>query len=185
MAQETETKILNINLAELISKLTALGANKTQDTRLFVDWYRIKGIGEGEDPWFLRIRTYSNGKSEVTWKANSKITGVARTHREINMFVTEPDKMAELFIAIDLEHYAHQEKDRVSFELNGVKFDIDTYPDMPPYLEIEADSEQTIQKNIQLLELEKYRASSEGERVLIQNEYKLDWYWMYFNKTKK
>src|SRR3989344_408714 len=57
MAQEIETKVLDIDRDEVVKKLGTLGAKKIAETRLTVDWYRPKGIGEGEDPWFLRIRS--------------------------------------------------------------------------------------------------------------------------------
>ena len=46
--------------------LNSLGANRIQSTTLIVAWHRIKGTKEGDDPWFLRIRSNSEGKHEVT-----------------------------------------------------------------------------------------------------------------------
>jgi hypothetical protein len=64
--------------------------------------------------------------------------------------------------------------------LNDLQFDLDQYPDMPAYLEIEGNSEKDIDKAIDLLNLSKYQSSCEGERVLIKEKYKLDWFNMYF-----
>lgn len=74
MAYEIETKVLDINVDNIIDKLMFFGSEKIQETRLVVDWYRLKGIKEGEDPWFLRIRSNSDGLHEVTWKAKSERT---------------------------------------------------------------------------------------------------------------
>ena len=115
MAYEIETKVLDIDADSVKEKLAALGAQKTKETILRVDWYRPKGIGEGEDPWFLRIRSNSDGKYEVTWKAKSDILGTARRHKEINFMIEEPKKLADLFEELGLEEYAHQDKERVSF----------------------------------------------------------------------
>ena len=93
----------------------------------------MKGIKEGEDPWFLRIRSDSSGKHEVTWKAKSDILGVARKHKEINFHISEPEKLADLFVELALEKYAHQEKDRTSFTHKNWQFDIDQYPGMPAF----------------------------------------------------
>ncbi|HRH32759.1 MAG TPA: CYTH domain-containing protein [bacterium] len=177
---EIETKILDIDQASVEKSLVALNAHQTQKTRLVVDWYRIKGIQEGEDPWFLRIRTNSEGKNEVTWKAKSDILGVARKHKEINFLVPEPEKLSDLFEELGLEKYAHQEKDRTSFSLKDWIFDIDQYPGMPAYLEIEGQSEEHVKEAIQLLKLENNRTWAEGERKLIQDIYNLDWYKMNF-----
>ena len=180
MANEIETKVLDINTDVLIQKLKSLNAVKVQETRLIVDWYRIKGIIEGEDPWFLRIRSNSEGKHEVTWKAKSDILGIARKHKEINFNITEPEKLADLFEELGLEKYAHQEKDRTTFKFKDWQFDIDQYPKMPTYLEIEGPSEESIKEAIILFGLKDNKTWAKGERILIQDTYGLDWYDMRF-----
>lgn len=180
MAHEIETKVLDIDKEEIVEKLMILGTQKLQETRLIVDWYRLKGIKEGEDDWFLRIRSNSEGAHEVTWKAKSEILGVSRKHKEINFLIQESEKLSDLFEEIGLEKYAHQEKDRISFSLKNYTFDIDSYPKMPAYLEIESDSEESVKEAIKLLGLENNKTWAEGERKLIQEIYNLDWYKMKF-----
>lgn len=180
MVHEIETKVLNINQPELEQALVSLGATQTQKTRLIVDWFRPTGIKEGEDPWFLRIRSYSDGKNEVTWKAKSDVLGVARKHKEINFTIPEPEKLSDLFEELGLERYAHQEKDRTSYSLKDWTFDIDQYPKMPAYLEIEGNSEEHVKEAISLLRLTDKPTWAQGERILIQETYKLDWYDMKF-----
>jgi len=178
--QEVETKILNVNADQISNVLTQLGAKKLQDTKLIVSWFWPKGSKEGETPWFLRIRIYTNGESEVTWKGNSDILGVSRKHKEINFRISNPEEIGDLFLEIGLEKYAYQEKLRTSWEHQNWRFDLDRYPKMPAYLEIEGKDEEHIQKAIKLLDLQNHKTSSEGERVLIQTEYGLDWYNMKF-----
>lgn len=180
MANEIEVKILKVNPREIISKLEKLKAKQTFKGRLIVDWYRTAGTKEGDDQWYLRIRTYSNGVNEVTWKGLSQKSGTARKHKEINILIEDADKLGELFTLTGLEKYGHQEKDRVSFQFKNLKFDLDTYPKMPSYLEIESSSDKKIKAGIKLLDLEDKETSSEGERILIQDKYGLDWYDMRF-----
>ena len=180
MSHEIETKVLDIDSDAIQKKLVSLGAKKTQSTRLVVDWYRLKGVVEGEDPWFLRIRSYSDGRHEVTWKAKSDILGTARKHKEINFLIEDHKNLADLFEEIGLERYAHQEKDRLSFALKDWSFDIDQYPRMPAYLEIEGNSEEHVNEAVQLLGLKDHDTWAKGERILIQDTYKLDWYDMRF-----
>lgn len=180
MAHEIETKVLDINAEEIKKKFVALGAKKIQDTRLTVRWLRIIGTQEGKEDWFLRIRSNSEGKHEVTWKAKSTIQGTTRKHKEINLHITEPDKLADLFIEIGLEEYAHQEKDRISFELKDWTFDIDQYPGMPAFMEIEGTSEEHVKEAMKILGLTNNRTWANGERILIQEEYGLNWYDMKF-----
>ena len=97
MAHEIETKILGIDKDKIVKKLKSIGAEKISETRLMVDWYRLKGVKEGEDEWFLRIRSYGGERHEVTWKAKSDIQGVTRKHKEINFDIAEPEKLSDLW----------------------------------------------------------------------------------------
>jgi adenylate cyclase class 2 len=180
MKNEIETKVLDIDAKAVIKKLTALGAKKQGKQRLVVDWYRPAGIGEGEDPWFLRIRNHLSGAYEVTWKAKSQHIGVARKHKEINFLVADNDSLADLFEELGLENYAHQEKDRITYTYKKWQFDIDTYPKMPPFIEIEGTSEKHIKEAMELLGISDNHTWNEGERILIQQVYHLDWYHMRF-----
>ena len=51
---------------------------------------------------------------------------------------------------------------------------------MPPFLEIEGNSEGHVNEAVLLLGLEKNRTWAEGERKLVQQVYSLDWYSMKF-----
>lgn len=135
---------------------------------------------KGQDPWFLRIRSNSEGKHEVTWKAKSDILGTARRHKEIDFTIAEPEKLADLFGELGLEVYAHQEKDRVSFSHKDWRFDLDRYPKMPPFLEIEGASEDHVKEAVALLGVSKNRTWAKGERMLIEELFGLDWYDMKF-----
>lgn len=180
MQFETETKILNVNKKEIKQVLDFLGAKKILDTQFIVDWYQDSGTVEGKEPWYLRIRSDVEGNHELTWKGKSEKLGTSRTHKEIKLAVSDPEAARAFLKELGLENYARQEKFRTSWKLKGWRFDLDEYPGMPAYLEIEGKSEDHIQEAIKLLGLENHKTSSEGERILIQQEYGLDWYNMKF-----
>jgi adenylate cyclase, class 2 len=180
MAVEVETKVLDIDSEKIISKLNNLGAKKIIETRLIVDWYRLKGIKNGKDPWYLRIRSDSHGKSEITWKAKSNILGTTRKHKEINIKIENPEIYKDLFEEIELEKYAHQEKDRITFKYKDWIFDIDKYPNTPEFLEIEGKDEEHVKEAMNLLGISNNRTWADGERTLIEKVYMLDWYNMKF-----
>lgn len=177
---EVETKILDVDSKKIAQKLSNLGAKKILQTRLFVDWFRKPGVKEGKDKWFLRIRTNSKKQSELTWKSIIKESKVSRRSKEISFPLLDAQKTKEFLLAIDLELYAHQEKDRMSWLYKGWRFDLDKYPKMPAYLEIEGKNQKHVQEAIKLLNLGKHKAVSQGERVLIQKSYGLNWYKMKF-----
>jgi adenylate cyclase class 2 len=181
MTYETETKILNVDCKEIGEKFLKLGAKQIASNRLFVEWFKPKGATIGDKlSWFLRIREYSSGKCEVTWKGKSDVLGDSRQHKEINFIVSDLEQVKDLFKELGLEKYAYQEKDRTTWIFKDWQFDLDQYPNMPAYLEIEGKDEAHIQEAISLLGLEENKKSPEGERVLIQNEYGLNWFNMKF-----
>lgn len=178
---EMETKVLEVVPKEIGEKLDSLGAKKILDTKLLVDWYGPKNLTHrGDDPWFLRVRSYTDGTQEVTWKGISKPFKAARKHREINFSVLSAKKFGELLVAIGLEHYAHQEKYRTSWTLGGCRFDLDRYPGAPAYLEIEAANQGEIIEAIRALVLTGHKTFLEGERLLMEGAYGLDWFKMRF-----
>ena len=177
---EIETKVLEVDVEGIKQKLKFLGAKETQNTRLTVDWYCVKEALEKSHPWYLRVRKTSDGKAEISWKSLEKFVGNTRQSEEININVSDFEHSKLLLEAIGLVHYAHQEKDRISFVLKDWNFDLDQYPGMPAYLEIEGKSEEHVGEAIKLLELENHQALSQGETKLIKEKYGLDWYDMRF-----
>ena len=178
---EIETKVLNIDPLEVTNSLESLGAQLVENIKLSVDWYGPKGLTHnGDDPWFLRVRTYSNGKSEVTWKGISEHVGASRQTKEINFTISDPESVGELFKALDLEQYAHQEKLRKSWTHKQWRFDLDQYPGMPAFLEIEGSSESHVAEAIELLNLQNNQTHNKGERTLVQDVYSLNWFEMRF-----
>ena len=178
---EIETKVLEVDIKEVEKKLIGLGAKEIQNTTLKVDWFSLPDLLKENHPWYLRVRSYSSsGKVEITWKGKPEITGTVRKVEEINVLVEDHEKIKMLFEALGLVCYAHQDKKRQSWRINNVQFDMDTYPKMPAYLEIEAGSEKEIVRMIKKLNLEKFPTWNEGERFLIERKYGLDWYNMRF-----
>ena len=59
---------------------------------------------------------------------------------EIEVIVSDFDKTAELILAMGFVEKFYQENKRIRWIKDGVEFDIDTWPELEPYLEIEATS---------------------------------------------
>ena len=177
---EIETKILEIDPKGIEEKLNKMGAEKIQDVMLKVDWFSPLALVKENRPSYLRLRSYSSGKVEVTWKGKKEMLGTVRKTEEVNVLVDSYEKTRMLFEALGYMCYAHQEKKRVSWRLGNVQFDMDTYPHVPTYLEIEASSEKEITDMIKKLDLEKFETCNDGERILIIEKYKADWHDMHF-----
>jgi len=157
--EEIEVKFLDINKEEIEKKLKSINANKIGEflqrwkTYDYPDWRLDK-----EGAW-LRLRDEGNGKITLTFKKRlgiKKDTKIIKNDdgmEEVENFVGDFDKTSLMLEKIGLieKHYA--EKKRISWEKDDIKFDIDTYPKIKPFLEIETDSWKKIDEAINLLGL--------------------------------
>src|SRR5258706_7627289 len=111
---EIETKVLEVGIQEIKAKLKVLGAREIKNDTLTVDWLGPKSLShDGDERWYLRVRSYSTGKVEITWKDEPKLIDNFRHGSEINLIVEDHNKAKMLFESIGLENYAHQEKKRI------------------------------------------------------------------------
>ena len=51
-----------------------------------------------------------------------------------------------LLNALGFAYKSYQEKERITYILDGYEIDIDTWPGIPTYVEIEGDSEEDLEK---------------------------------------
>jgi len=184
--QEVETKVLEIDEKALRARLAELGAKQIADGRLRVWWYGVPNVGEEEQPWRMRIRT-GHGKNEINWKGKAVTIAGATTRsvEEIETTTEDPEALAQIFLKIGLELRAYQEKDRTSWIYKDWRFDLDQYPNIPAFVEIEGKSEEHVEEAIKLLGLGGMRTWTTGERRLIEQVYNLNWHQMHFQQNVK
>ncbi len=149
--EEIEVKFLNVDPEGLQEKLKAIGAQKVGDffyrRRVFdyPDW-RLDKKGS-----WLRLRDEGD-KITLSFKQRLGIsedgTGNDAGMEETEIVVSDFDTTAELILKLGFieKHYA--ENKRTRWVKDGVEFDIDTYPELEPYLEIEAPSWGEVDKAI-------------------------------------
>ncbi len=147
MTTEFETKVLDIDVAEIERTLLALGAKREKEV-LMKRW--VFDIDSSKDEW---IRLRDNGhKTTITYKCKSG-SGISETE-EIEVEVGDFEKAAEILSKLDFKGSYYQENKRVAFRLNGIEFTIDSWPKIPSYLEIESSSEEKVMEGLVLLGLE-------------------------------
>jgi len=173
MAEEIEVKFLNIDVPAIEAKLQAIGAEKVGDffyrRRVFdyPDWRLDKAHS------WLRLRDEGD-KITLSFKKRMGAekhdgTGNDEGMEEIEILVNNFDETAQLLLGIGLIEKHYVENKRTRYIKEGVEFDIDTYPELPPYLEIEADNWGKIDKAIGWLGL-----NAEDKRIFSANQvYKL------------
>lgn len=157
--EEIEVKFLNIDAGEMQRKLAAIGAVRKgeyfQCWRVFdySDWRLDK-----KGAW-LRLRDEGDGKITLTLKQR---LGIASHDGDVNdagmeeieVHVDDFEKIAAIFIKIGFVEKHYAEKKRVRWEKDSIMFDIDTYPELETYLEIEAPSWEKINEAIKWLGLD-------------------------------
>ncbi len=145
MHTEYEVRILEIDVDSIKKKLDSVGA--------IFEWDRLQRryvydfIPKLDGKW-IRLRT--NGiKNTLTIKdvVTSKIDGT----KELEIEVDDFDRTNLILQELGYEYRAYQENRRIQYKLNGVEIDIDSWPMIPTYLEVEASSEEEVYKTIELL----------------------------------
>jgi adenylate cyclase class 2 len=151
MPKEFETKVLDIDAEDIKKKLKELGAKEYPEV-LFKRWI----FDETEDPsapkssW-IRLRT-DGKKTTLTYK-HREGTAIDGTE-EVEVGVEDFEKAAEILLKISFKTKLYQENRRQMFKLKGIEFCIDTWPMVPPHLEIEAPNEKKVKEGLKMLGLE-------------------------------
>ena len=151
---EYEVRVLEINPDEIIKKLEEVGAELQWDhlqKRYVYDFIpRIDG------KW-IRLRT-NGDKTTLTIKnvVSSSIDGT----QELEIGVEDFDKTNLILNELGFVAKGYQENRRRQYILDGVEIDIDSWPWIPTYLEIEGESEEVIYEVLDKLGIPKEKTTS-------------------------
>ena len=83
------------------------------------------------------------------------------------------EKAELLFEKVGLKPFRHQQKKRHTFRLDGVTFDIDTWPRIPAYIELEGESEQALKDAAHQAGLDWKDADFHNASWIIENKYNI------------
>ncbi|MFO0763655.1 MAG: hypothetical protein U0518_02205 [Candidatus Gracilibacteria bacterium] len=137
-----------------------------------------------ENGAYLRIRKEGE-KSEVILKYKMETELNAKLEKEIsfNFEYSEWEELSAYLKSIGLRDNFFQEKQRVSYVLENldIRVDIDTWPKIPTYIEIEGHSFENIYKVVQLLGYTEADTSSEGAGKIFK-KYGISPFNLRFNK---
>nr|WP_196789746.1 CYTH domain-containing protein [Streptomyces caniscabiei] len=131
---------MEIDVQATVGALRAAGAEqvfpKTMFTRLIFENDAVQG-----EQW-LRLRD-EGGRTTLTLKQVTDATHINGT-TEIEIEVDDLAKTAELLSALGLRQVRYQQNYREEWQLDGVTYDFDTWPDLDTFLEIEGPSEAAV-----------------------------------------
>ena len=124
----------------------------------------IKKYGINPNKW-VRVRE-TNGRTTITIKhilnpdlqkdSKEEIQRVMETEMEVPSI----EEVNSILEQLGFSFRNYQEKNRATYSLDGVEVDIDSWPLIPPYVEIENDSDELIQSTIEKLSLQKHEIVS-------------------------
>ncbi len=99
---------------------------------------------------WIRVRD-ENGQVTLSYKQLNERT--LHGTKEVVVVVSDFDKACEFLADIGFQAKALQETKRETWKLNGVEVTLDTWPWIPPFVEIEAETEAQVRATAQALGL--------------------------------
>ena len=168
MKTEYEVRFLEINQNEIISKLKKLGAVEVGN------WVQIRKtfdlIPAQKNSW-LRLRTNGITTTLTVKEINSaKIDGT----KEAEVVVDSFEEMDTILSKIGLKARNYQENKRHQFKYKNTEIDVDSWPLIPAYMEIEGSNEQAIKEVCCDLGLEFNSATTMDVTDIYKNVYNID-----------
>ena len=165
--REVEVKILEVNVPELRKKLPSLGAKKIFSGKVTSKPFDFPDgrLKKNNEP--LRVRQIGKTVEVVHKSAPEEVKGF-KIRKETETTVADFDTMCKIFENIGLEQVCHSEKIRESYRLGNIRFDIDQYPKIPAYLEVEAEDEKEVEKGVKMLGFRMDQTTASASKAILK-----------------
>ena len=138
MPIEFEAKVLDVEPDELAGRILSLGGRRVAD-RLMRRY--VYDVVAGDESRWIRLRDTGTAVTlTVKEIAHDGIDGTTETEVVVGDFETTNALLGR----IGFRPKSYQENRRASFELLGAEVEIDWWPLIPPYLEIEGRSREHV-----------------------------------------
>jgi len=155
--EEIEVKFLNIDIAAIEAKLKAIGAKKVFNRLYRRKVYDYPDLRLNQAGAWVRVRDEGDKvtlgfkqRKEAGKDAGKNDAGMD----EVELTVGDFDKTAQFLEKIGLVQKFYEENRRIRWLKDDIEFDIDHWPMLKPYLEIEASNWEDIDRGIALLDLD-------------------------------
>ena len=168
MHTEIEEKILEINVEEITKKLEQLKAIKVGE------WNQKRYVYDfnpkRENSW---IRLRDTGKQVTLAYKNVEKYSIDGTN-EIEVEVSNFEETNQLLEILGYKAKTYQENKRIRYILDDVEIDIDTWPLIPTYMEIEGKSIADVKKTEKLLEIDEDKITNITCQDIYLEKYGID-----------
>ena len=165
---EYEARILEIDKDKLIKRLNKLNAKFVGEFNQKRYVYNI--IPKADGKW-LRLRT--NGKkTTLTYKSVEKnsIDGTKELEIEVDNF----ENTNSLLELAGIKNKGYQENNRVQYVLDDVEIDIDTWPMIPTYVEIEGENEESVLNILKKIAIDDKKVTTLDVQSIYKEIYNID-----------
>lgn len=168
MHTEYEVRVLEIDKERLEKELIDLGAKKVSD----YDYRRkIYNFNPKDDKKWIRLRTDGKKTTLTIKKLESlEIDGT----KEIEIEVSDFDETDRILNELGYKSHTYQENRRTRYILDEVELDIDSWPYIPTYLEIEGKDVKSVEKIIERLSVDKTKVTSVDVQGVFKKFYNID-----------
>lgn len=169
MQTEIEAKFLDINPEKFRYLLNEFGAKLEEPERIMRRKnYDFPDRKLEEKRGWVRVRDEGD-KVTLSYKQlnDRTINGT----KEINVVVSNFEDTCAFLEHIGLKQKSYQETKRESWKLDGVEVEIDTWPWIPTYVELEGKTESKLKKVAELLHLDWSKALHGSVEIAYQAYY--------------
>ena len=144
--EEFEIKFLEVDVPELEKKLTAIGAKKVGEYMYRRRHFDYSDLRLDKKHEWIRVRDEGDKitmahKKRINPGQNIKDAIINECEVEVNDF----DKACQIFFSIGLEEKNYQENKRIRYKKGDIEYDIDIWPKLPAYLEIEGKDIESVE----------------------------------------
>lgn len=168
MPTEYEAKVLDIAMDEIRELITSRGGEQIGPTKLMRRY--VYDIEPGDMSRWVRLRD-TGGEVTLTVK-EIKDDGITGTE-ETEVVVSDFDDTNTLLGKLGYFAKSYQENRRTSFTLDGAALEIDEWPLIPAYLEIEGDSLDHVLRVARRLGFEEHQLTGENT-IKVYARYDID-----------
>lgn len=171
MRTEVEAKFLNVNHDQLRKKLKELGAVcKRPVTVMRRQNFDYQDSQLEQKGGWIRVRDEGDKVTLAYKQLNDRtLHGTA----EVNMVVNNFDIAVEFLLAIGMKRTSYQETKRESWQLGDIEIELDEWPWIKPFVEIEASTEKKLRQISKNLGLDWKKVLHGSVEIAYTAEYKM------------
>lgn len=169
MKFESEVRILEIHEEEWVKKLQEMGAV------LEGEWLQKRKVYDFHpkiDNKWIRLRT--NG--QITTLAIKEVVDFDSIDctRELEIEVSNFDDCAQILDELGYHYKSYQENKRIRYRINEIEIDLDTWPLLPTYAEIEGPSKESVEQFLKNFIFDKGKITTLDVDSIYRTIYQID-----------